>query len=175
MSQILIRPASPDDAALLGVIGPAAYAEAYAFLWDQPVAYAAHLATFGAEAFAHALARPRTRIWIAEVAGAAVGFLLMNLDTPDPLAAQPGGAELARIYLLGVARGRGLGERLLEAALETARAEGATYAWLDAMAAADWARGAYAKWGFREAGRIRFEKGTRHELSDMVVMVRELD
>lgn len=174
MSQILIRPAGPADAPLLGVIGPAAYAEAYAFLWDQPGPYAAHLATFSAEAFAAALARPGTRIWLAYADGAAVGFLLMNLETPDPLALRRGGAELARIYLLGPSRGRGLGERLLEAAIETARAEGAAYVWLDAMAAADWARGAYAKWGFRETGQIRFEKGTRPELSDMVVMARDL-
>lgn len=175
MSQTLIRPAGPDDAALLGVIGPAAYAEAYAFLWEQPGPYAAHLATFSAQAFATALERPGTRIWIAYARGAAVGFLLMNLDIPDPIEGRRGGAELARIYLLGVARGRGLGERLLETAIGAARSEGAAYVWLDAMAAADWARGAYAKWGFRETGKIRFEKGTRPELSEMVVMTRELD
>ncbi|WP_304178039.1 GNAT family N-acetyltransferase [Phenylobacterium aquaticum] len=174
MSQTLIRRAGPEDAPLLGVVGPAAYAEAYAFLWDQPAAYAAHLATFSAAAFAAALAQPRTRVWIAHADGAGVGFLLMNLDTPDPIAARPGGAELARIYLLGPARGRGLGERLLQAALEEAKAEGAAYAWLDAMAAADWAHGAYGRWGFRETGKIRFENGTKPELSDMVVMTREL-
>ncbi len=42
------------------------------------------------------------------------------------------------------------------------------------MASADWARRAYTSWGFRQIGVARFDKGVRAELSDMVVMTKEL-
>lgn len=58
--------------------------------------------------------------------------------------------------------------------VQPATAHGASHLWLDVMASAEWARRAYAGWGFREIGTARFEKGVREELADMVVMVREL-
>ena len=62
---------------MLGIIGPAAYAEAYSCLWDRPDAYSDQLRTFGRGAFESLLARPDARLWIGEVGGAAVGFLSM--------------------------------------------------------------------------------------------------
>ena len=77
MSAAVVRRASPEDAEVLGIIGPAAYAEAYSYLWDRPDAYFDQLRTFGAPAFASLLAQPDARLWIGEVGGAAVGFLSM--------------------------------------------------------------------------------------------------
>jgi len=77
MSAAVVRRASPEDAEVLGIIGPAAYAEAYSCLWDRPDAYSDQLRTFGRGAFESLLARPDARLWIGEVGGAAVGFLSM--------------------------------------------------------------------------------------------------
>lgn len=169
-----MRPATMEDLDRLGIVGPAAYAEAYAYLWASPGAYARHLATFSRAAFAELLARPDARVWVAEAEGAVAGFLTMALGSPDPVERRPGGAELHRIFLLGPARGRGLGRRLLDAAAAEATREGAPYLRLDVMASADWARRAYAGWGFREVGAVRFDRGARDELSGMVVMAKEL-
>ncbi len=98
----------------------------------------------------------------------------MAPGSEDPVERRPGGAEIPRIYLLGPARGLGLGRRLLEAAAAEAVGHGASRLWLDAMASAGWARRTYASWGFREIGAARFGKGVREALSGMVVMVRDL-
>ncbi len=174
MSDATVRLATAADLDQLGVVGPAAYAEAYAYLWADPGAYARQLATFGRAAFAEFLVWPEARVWVAEAEGAVVGFLTLVLGSPDPVEGRPGGAEVPRICLLGPARRLGLGRRLLDAAEAQATREGASHLWLDAMASADWARRAYTSWGFRQIGVARFDKGVRDELSDMVVMVREL-
>ena len=55
-----------------------------------------------------------------------------------------------------------------------ARRDGATYLWLEAMEAADWALRAYGAWGFRAMGRTQFGKPVRPELRGMIVMARDL-
>lgn len=47
-----IRRAIVTDANALGVVGPAAYAQAYEYLWHDPAALAAHVESFSVEAFA---------------------------------------------------------------------------------------------------------------------------
>jgi hypothetical protein len=48
-----IRRATAKDAEVLGIIGPAAYAEVYGYLWDCPDAYSDQLRTFGPQASSH--------------------------------------------------------------------------------------------------------------------------
>ncbi len=168
--KILIRRAQATDLALLGVVGPAAYAEAYAYLWGNPRAFLRQLKTFSEGAFAEHLHRETARIWVAMVNGDIVGFLTMNLGAADPVTGSAGGAEIARIYILGPASRLRLGRRLLKAAMEQALAEGAAYVWLHVMASADRARRAYLQWGFSELGRTTFTGGVAAGLSEMVVM-----
>jgi diamine N-acetyltransferase len=174
MGNVVVRRAVAGDVEQLGIIGPAAYAEAYSYLWDDPEAYVGQLATFSASAFADVLAKPNARLWVAEFGDRVVGFLNMKLDSPDPLGRRPGGAEIARVYLLASARNLRLGSRLFDAATTEACKHGATYLWLDAMVSADWARIAYARWGFSEIGARRFGGGVREELSNMVVLAKPL-
>ena len=173
-SGIRIRRAGPADAPALGVVGPAAYAEAYSTFWDEPSAYLRQLTSFGQAAFEACLGRPNARVWVAEAGSDIVGFLIMNLATPDPVTGRAGGAELARIYILGVARGHGVGPRLLTAAIKAARAAGCDYVWLHVLERADWARRPYARWGFREMASTRFDGGVADGFAGMRVMVREV-
>ena len=69
MDPPIVRRATVEDAEVLGIIGPAAYAEAYGNLWDRPDAYSDHLRTFGVRAFKSLLARSEARLWIGEVQG----------------------------------------------------------------------------------------------------------
>jgi diamine N-acetyltransferase len=170
-----VRTATPEDAYMLGIIGPAAYAEAYAYLWDRPGAYFEQLQSFGQRAFEALVTRTDARVWVGEVAGTMVGFLSMIVGSVDPVEHRPRGAELPRIYILGSAQRMGLGRLLVDAAVKQAAAEGLSYVWLDVMTSADRARRAYAKWGFHELGRKRFEKTVKDGLSDMVVLAKEID
>ena len=97
MSAVIVRRATVEDANVLGIIVPAAYAEAYGYLWDRPDAYSDQLRTFGAPAFASLLAKPEARLWIGEVEGAAVGFLSMIVGSLDPIERRSGGALIPRI------------------------------------------------------------------------------
>jgi hypothetical protein len=66
------------------------------------------IGSFSADAFANLLANPNAGLWIAELGARVVGFLSMLLDSPDPVERRPGGAEIARLYLLAPARNLGL-------------------------------------------------------------------
>jgi len=172
MTIAIVRRATAEDGEVLGIIGPAAYAEAYGYLWDRPDAYCDQLRTFGQQAFESLLARPEARVWIGEAGGTIVGFLSMIVGSP--IERRPGGAEMPRIYIIGPAQRMGLGCLLVDAAIRQAAAEGLCHIWLDVMASATAARRAYAKWGFREIGRRRIEKPVRAALSDMVVLMKEV-
>jgi diamine N-acetyltransferase len=169
-----VRLATIDDADLLGIIGPAAYAESYGYLWDRADAFAEQLRTFGPSAFKALLSQPNARVWVGEMDGTAVGFLSMITGSIDPVEHRPGGAELPRIYILGPARRAGLGRLLLDAAVRRAAFEGLSHVWLDVMASADWARRAYTKWGFREIGGQLFDGPVKVALSEMVVLTKEV-
>lgn len=170
MPGLVIRRADLTDADDLGVIGPASYLAAYDYLWDDPAALLRHLRTFNAQAFREVIRRSDARVWVAEFDGSVAGFLTMFVNSRDPVLAKPHGAEIPRIYLLPMARGQGLGRRLFESAVDQARSEGMDHVWLDVMASADWAIGAYQRWGFCPIGTDRFEKGVKPELADMIVL-----
>jgi ribosomal protein S18 acetylase RimI-like enzyme len=150
----IVRRATAGDVEALGIIAPAAYAERYSYLWDNPEAYAEQLRTFGSRAFEASLARPEARVWIGETAGTIVGFLSMIVGSVDPVQYRRGGAEIPRIYVIAPAQRMGLGRLLLDAAIGQAETEGLSHLWLDVMASAAAARRAYAKWGFRGDWRL---------------------
>jgi ribosomal protein S18 acetylase RimI-like enzyme len=158
----------------LGVVGPAAYAEAYSYLWDRPAAYAQHLASFSADSFRQLLERPTVHLFVAEVEETVVGFLTLEMDSLDPIRSRVGGAEIPRIYLLRPARGAGLGWRLLELAEREAKNHGAAYLWLDLMASAPEARRVYERFGLQQIGTCAFKKGVKPEQAKMVVMAKDL-
>lgn len=170
-----IRPAAPEDAALLGIVAPAAYSAAYAYLWDDAAAFADQLNSFNADVFSEQINGPKFDVWIAETGGVPVGFLTLKYDSAEPVSKKPGGAEIPRIYFLPQAAGRGLAKALMAEAEKAARARGARYLWLDAMASAGWAQRAYKKWGFSAIGRDRFPKNVREGEADMIVMMKALN
>jgi len=172
---LVISRATGADVPDLGIIGPAAYAAAYHDDWDDPVSFFWQVQTFGPEAMAATLARADARVWIARQEGVGVGFLTMFVRSLEPINQRPDGAEIPRVYLLPGARRGGIGKKLLEAAEAQAKAEGCAYVWLDVMEHAEWARAAYARWGFTDIGAKIFSGVLRPGRSRaMRVMVKEL-
>ena len=174
MGTAVIRPARPEDTAALGTVGPAAYAAAYGYLWEDGDALAAQLESFGAQAVHEFLSRQDTAAWVAEINGLIVGFLTIVFDSPDPATREPGGVEIPRIYLLPGAQKRGLGRKLVECAIAYARSHDRAYVWLDVMESATHARAAYIKWGFEEVGTSVFAKNVKPGLAGMVVLKMHL-
>jgi ribosomal protein S18 acetylase RimI-like enzyme len=164
----------PADASDLSIVGSAAYAAAYAYLWDDGAELSRQLATFSARSFEALLRRPDALLWVAELDGQIVGFLSMIVGSPNPVNQRPNGAEIPRIYLLPNVQGVGLGRRLLDSAINDARDRGLDHVWLDVMASASDARKAYLNWGFAELGSKLFGKPVKAGLADMVVLIRDL-
>jgi GNAT superfamily N-acetyltransferase len=170
-----ITRATEADAADIGIIGPAAYAVHYFEDWtNDPAAFARQLATFGPDAVRETLKRPDARMWIARADGAAIGFLTMIVGSLDPIEHKPNGAELPRIYLLSGATGGGVGRKLLAAAEAQAKAEGLAYVWLDVMEHAEWARAAYARWGFTDIGAQTFHRALTGGRGGMRVLRKDI-
>lgn len=170
-----VRVATMADIEELGFVGPAAYAAQYAYLWDSSADLARQLATFSSGAFANFIERPDTRVWVAEMDGAIVGFLTMIVGSVDPIGARANGSEIPRIYLLPGSQGYGIGRQLVGRAIAQAREEEVSYVWLDVMASANQARNAYLRWGFTELGSKRFTKPVKPDFADMIVLAKPID
>jgi GNAT superfamily N-acetyltransferase len=170
-----IARATEADVAEIGIIGPAAYAVHYFEDWtNDPAAFARQLAAYGPEATRETLKRPDARMWVARADGACIGFLTMIVGSLDPIEHKPNGAELPRIYLLSGATGGGVGRKLLAAAEAQAKSEGLAYLWLDVMEHAEWARAAYARWGFIDIGAQAFHRKLTGGRGNMRVLRKEL-
>lgn len=84
---------------------------------------------------------------VAEGAGAVLGYAIAWSVVDE--------AELANIAVAPAARGRGIGQRLLDAAIAYAEAKGCAAMYLEVRESNSGARALYASRGFEEVGRRR--------------------
>lgn len=86
--------------------------------------------------------------FVAELDGGIVGYITTQLDRAA------GSGRIANLAVVAELRGRGLGRRLIEHALEWFRAEGLSYALIESMAHNEVGRGLYTSVGFSEIGQV---------------------
>jgi ribosomal protein S18 acetylase RimI-like enzyme len=160
---VSLRRAGVEDAAALGVIGTATFAEAYA--WALPGADIVDFCVKNhtTEAYAYYLAKADTRITLA-VTGqdAPVGYAMVCAPDMPGMDLLPGDTELKRIYLLSHYRPGGNGQRLMDAALAEARAMGAHRMLLGTNAGNARAIAFYKRNGFEQVGTRTFVVGVQH-------------
>jgi ribosomal protein S18 acetylase RimI-like enzyme len=172
--EVRIRACEAGDARALSLVAKATFLESYvgalaaADILD-------HCTHEHAEArYADWLGNPGYRLWIAEaVEGAGpVGYAV--LSPPDlPVPTDAFDAELKRIYLLHRLQGSGVGARLLAAASEAARAQGARRLLLGVWRGNDKAIGFYRRQGFTVAGERKFQVGAN--VYDDLVLARAIE
>jgi len=121
-----------------------------------------HLST---AAFAGYLADPSHTLVVAvDPSGGLVGYTMVvalepgDADVAAVLTRRPT-AELSKMYVDPAHHGSGTAGRLMEAAVEAARAAGAAGMWLGVSEENDRANAFYAKHGFEQAGTKRFQIG----------------
>lgn len=165
----MIRPATPADAAALGAVHAASWAEAYPALveagriprglFEEMTDPARRIAAFGGM-----LARPLLPggMLLAEEDGAVLGFALV---APARDAALGTGGELAGLYLLRRAQGRGVATALLSAGFAVLRAAGFRDAGAWAVQGNAPAERFYAARGARP-GPERTERRGPHEIRE---------
>jgi ribosomal protein S18 acetylase RimI-like enzyme len=99
-------------------------------------------------------------LWVAVADGEVVGSVALRELTPAE-------RQLKRMYLRPDQRGRGLGRRLLETALERARADGVSVIRLDTSERMEAARSLYEAYGFRRVSGSAQRQGQNRLLYEL--------
>ena len=167
---IAIRPCVKGDEAALALVGQATFLEAFAGILDGADVIAHCQRQHNVELYRDWLALPAMRLWLAEATpgGAPVGYLVLSpasLPVADP---RQDDLEIKRIYLLHRFQGQRVGQRLMQAALDQARAAGAGRVLLGVYAENHDALAFYARCGFAQLGRRTFRVG-RTDYQDVIL------
>lgn len=176
---VRLRPTTIEDASALALVGAATFLEA--FTWMLPGAdIIAHCAkNHTAEAYRAALAKPDTRITLAETvaSGAPVGYAMLVAPDLPSFDLRPGDIELKRIYLLSRFRSRRMapvlntagepisglnaGQALMNAAIADAQSMSCRSLLLGTNADNQRAIGFYRRNDFADAGTRSFQVGSQ--------------
>jgi len=163
MSDPVIRPARPDDAAALAVLGRQTFIDTFVTGFGIPYPAAdltAFLdASFNAEAITTKLAEPGAAWWAAERDGELLAFANAGPNTlphPDGRASH---AELRRLYVGKQAQGLGLGTKLLKISLDWMEANTDGPLWIGVWSGNQKAQKLYAAYGFEKAGGYQYPVG----------------
>lgn len=145
-TELLIRPAGPEDDLPLGELLVRAFVEAYARKLPEVVVTERRKAELRDGAAKRAVAR----VWVAEAAGAVVGTVaLWPPGAAHSEAWIPGAADLRHLAVDGAWAGRGVAGRLLDTAEAEARALGATAICLHVRRGATGVRRVYEARGYQ--------------------------
>lgn len=156
-----LRPATPADAAALAEFGERAFRDAFG-AHNRPEDMDVYAAlVYGVPQQSAELSDPRVTCIVAETGATLVGYAILR-QVPDEVpecVTGPHPVELARLYVDQGWLGRGVGEALMRAVHDAARARGGRTLWLGVWEHNPRARAFYARWGFREAGEHPFMLG----------------
>jgi ribosomal protein S18 acetylase RimI-like enzyme len=157
----VIRPASPEDAALLAGFAAQAFTDTYRGLDDdQEIAdYVAE--HFPAEVMAGVIADPSCTTLLAWVADELAGYAVLRAKPAPGCVEGAAPLQLWRLYLGQRFIGQGLGARLMAAVHAQARRRGARTLWLGVYDRNVRAVEFYRRFGFVQVGTSEFLFGGR--------------
>jgi diamine N-acetyltransferase len=161
MSEIKIRQATPEDAKVLTDL-------AYTTFWDafahhpknapDDLAYYMRQA-FNLEQIAAELADKKNIFLIAEIENETAGYAKIIIDNIEPGITAELPIELSRLYSHQKFLGQGVGQTLMDACFERAKAEDRDVMWLGVWEFNPRAQAFYRKNGFRIVGSHTFQLG----------------
>jgi len=159
VSVATVEPCRLRDAELIAEIGERTFRETYAA--DTP---AGELERHVAEAYdpariAAELLDPESTFFLAWLAGVTAGYMKLNRGAAQTELREQPGVEIENLYVLRAHQGRGLGQLLMEHALDEARRAGAEYVWLGVWERNLSATRFWEKQGFVEFGSHPFRFG----------------
>jgi diamine N-acetyltransferase len=159
-----VRPATSADAARLSQLGATTFRETFEGE-NTPEDMARYLAeAFTPDRQAAEITDPAGTVLLAERRGQSgdaelVGYVHL-VSGPAPAAVQgPAPLELKRLYVARAWHGQGVGQALMDAALDAARARGAETLWLGVWERNPRAVAFYRKYGFTRVGEHTFVLG----------------
>jgi len=111
-------------------------------------------------------------ILVAEEDGALVGYVGFGDVTIPEVEVQPGDQSINRLYVDTAQQGRGLGRKLLEAALQHPRLANASRIFLTVWNENERAVRLYENFGFHRIGTTRFAIGAKTMEDDVMLLDR---
>ena len=157
---ISIRIARPADADLLAELGRASFYEAFSEQ-TAPQDMEVHLQkAFNVNEIGNQLGNERAVFLIAEADALAAGYAYLHPQDPPDCVKAPDPAQLIRFYLRQEYYGRNVGNTLMRACLEIARAKGYQAVWLSTWELNHRANAFYKKWDFEIVGKAKFAVGS---------------
>ncbi|MBW3572618.1 MAG: GNAT family N-acetyltransferase [Gemmatimonadetes bacterium] len=173
LEQLAIRRAVPADAPVVAELARRTFMDAFG-AGSDPHDLALHVArAYGVPQQSAEIAHPGITTLLAEVAGHPAAYTQIRRGQPPQCVRDDDAVEIARFYVDQAWHGRGIAQRLMNAALAHARATGARTVWLMVYEHNHRALAFYARQGFRETGRHGFLFGNTLELDR--VLVREVE
>lgn len=168
---ILIRHATPSDAALLAELGARTFQDTYVSE-VPPESMAVYVEeAFGVSALAPELADPASTFLIAESGGIAAGYARLRSSQVPPEVGDPEAIEMQRIYVLKDWQGHKVGAALMQACMDEATARGRHTMWLGVWERNQHAIAFYERWGFEQVGAHTFQMGD-DEQTDLLMRLR---
>jgi ribosomal protein S18 acetylase RimI-like enzyme len=170
-----IRRATVDDAPVLAELALRTFMDAFGANSD-PHDLALHTArSYGVPQQSAELAHPGVTTLLVEVDGRAAAYAQIRRITPPSCVADADAVEISRFYVDQGWHGRGVAQRLMDAALTRVREMGARTVWLMVYEKNHRALAFYAKAGFREVGRHGYLFGNALEMDRVLVRTLEDD
>ena len=173
LDQLTIRRALSADAPVVAELARRTFMDAFGDDSD-PHDVVLHVArSYGVPQQSAEIAHPGITTLVAEVAGHPAAYTQIRRGQPPSCVPDGDAVEIARFYVDQAWHGRGIAQRLMNAALAEARGTGARMVWLMVYEHNHRALAFYAREGFRETGRHGFLFG--NSLVMDLVLVRGLD
>ena len=164
ISGLELRPARPEDAVCLSVLGIQVFLDTYATKGIRPSIAREVLEAFSVDTWADMVTAPGTSIEVAEYENHLVGFNQVSLGAAHERVPHKIQAQLCRLYVQEPFTARGVGRALLRSAEDVASKHGAGVLWLTAWVHNHRARQFYAAHGYVDHGATEFRfQGEAHE------------
>lgn len=158
MSEIVYRPATPDDARALAAFAAQSFIDTFAHLYP-PEDLEAYLAkSYAMGVIAAELADPDVRYALALQGDAIVGYSMWG---PVELKAEHSvnAWELYRLYVDGKVKGAGVARKLMDDVIAAVRVAGGDEIWLSVWENNERAQAFYRRYGFEHIGEHEFMVG----------------
>ena len=160
---IIIRPATTADAALFTVLAESTFVDTFG-ADNTPEDMALHLGeAFGEDIQRAELADARNTVLLAEQGGALVGYAMLREDNAPDCVGDRTAIEIARLYAVSRAIGKGIGAALMRRCLDVAAERGRRTVWLGVWEHNRRAIVFYQRWGFIDAGAKTYVLGRDHQ------------
>ncbi|WP_297800125.1 GNAT family N-acetyltransferase [Arenimonas sp. GDDSR-1] len=167
-----IRHATAKDAEALARIGEQTFRDTFAAANTAEDMDLHCRDNYGPSIQAGEISNPDMLTLLAEAENGIIGFCQLRWGPAPPCVQADTPGEILRLYVLSGWHGRGIAQRLMEAALDALRQRGSDRVWLGVWEHNPRAIAFYGKYGFTEVGAHVFAVGTDPQRD--LVMVRRV-